>query len=469
MSLAALLRSKSEQFGMCHGFQPVYFHTGTIYDFEAGRLSRGVNDSFLIGGGYGNFVTAAQGANNTFKTTLILSNLLRMLSIYPDANLVIVDTEGSIVANLERLIRLSDRKDREILERIHPIDGRQHSIGGIYRILKNICEEREKLGKDLWVESPFVNLETKQKIKTRKPLIFLIDSVSKLISSESQDLIDKDGLDGDKIATVNMTNGNRKSIFMDQVSILCAKYGVGFVLTAWVGGIIDMNPRAPKLGKQFTESRHGEKSKGTSTSYDYLIHVAYQIMNSSVYWADDKKKDACRYPYDEYTLPKDLHQVTLKFLRSKINMSGNDISPFVMAQRDGLQPHLTALDYLKTNENYGLNLSGSHGSTMALQLMPEEKHTRMTIRKALDTNYEMQRALEITYQLHYVQTYWRHFIQEKYPVIYNPEEVYNKFIAKESSIKIQDILNSRGYWTYDTKNKRKEMNIFQIMDLLGKK
>lgn len=455
---------------MCHGFQPVYFNTGTIYDLEAGRISNGVNNSFLVGGGFGNFITAVQGSNNVFKSTYILSLLIRILVIYPDANLIIIDTEGSIIANLERLLRFSDRNDREILNRIHPIDGRGQTIGEIYKSLKALLEEREKMAsKDLYVDSPFINLETKQQIRIRKPLFCLIDSYSKLVVSESQDLIDKGGIDGDKIATVNMTAGNRKGIFMDQLGILSSKYGIGFILTAWLGGIIDMNPRAPKLGKQFTESRHGEKTKGTSASYDYLVHIAYQIMSSTVYWDDKDKKSGCRYPYDEYTLPKDLHKVEIKFVRSKVNMSGNDITSLVISQRDGFQSGLTYFDYLKSKENYGLTMSGPHNSMAAPHLMPDQKHTRMTIRKAIDDSYELNRALEITTQLHYVQTYWHQFIKEKYPNIITPEELYNKLSAKESSIKVQDVLNSRGYWTYDKENKRKQMDIFQILDLMNKK
>jgi len=469
MDVATMIRSKGTEFNMCHGFQPVYFNTGTIYDYEGGRLSMGVDNKYLIGGGFGNFITAIQGKNNVFKSTTVLSLLIRVLEIYPDSNLIIVDTEGSIISDLSRLVRFSIGKQAEILKRIHPIDGKAYTAAEILRTMKNLCEEREKLqGKDLWVETPFANTETGAPLMTRKPLLCLIDSLSKLNIGEVQDLIESEGLDGGKTQTAYMVGGFRKGLFMDQLSTMSSRYGISFITSAWLSGTIEINSHQ-KQGKQFTESRQGERTKGTSVSYDFLTHIAYQVMSSSVYWADKDKRTESKYPYDDFTLPKDLHQVSIKFVRSKVNMSGNEITELVISQRDGLQSELTNFDYLKANGCFGLDPAKPGASHYAFAFQPDKKYTRRTVRKAMCDNYEIARGAEICMQLHYVQTYWRHFVQERYPNTYTPEELYNKFSAKESSIKVQDILNSRGVWTYDKGNKRPFMNIFHILDLMGKK
>jgi len=463
-AIADMLRKEGNNFGFIHGFQPVYFNTGTIFDLEAGRLSEGKNGEFLIGGGFGNFITAVQGKGNMFKTTLILSLLIRSLEIYPDSNLIIVDTEGSIIASLTRLIRFANAKDRELLNRIHPIDGKVHSLANIYRIIVNILEERDKIhAKDLFIETPFVNLETKTPIKQRKPFHLFIDSFSELIVDEAQDLV-KEGFDAGKFNTIHMASGNKKGSFFSQLNILSAKYGMSVILTTQLGAEIQMDPRALKT-KQLTEMRQGERTKGASSKYETLPHIAYQMMTSGVYWADSNKKET-KYPYDEYTQPKELHETTIKFVRQKINMSGSEITTFVLSQRDGLQSNLTNLDYLKRNEYYGLTPS-QPGQWHASTFMPDKKFNRKSIRKLLDEDYALNRGLEICTHLHYVQEYWRPLIEKKYPNIVTPDILYERLSNPGSSIKLQDILESRGYWTYDPNNKRQFMNVFKIMDLLS--
>ena len=47
-------------------------------------------------------------------------------------------------------------------------------------------------------------------------------------------------------------------------------------------------------------------------------------------------------------------------------------------------------------------------------------------------------------------------------------EEFIDLTAKSNTIMISDILNSRGYWTYDKNNKRPYMSIFDICELLQK-
>lgn len=447
-----------------YGYQPIYFHTGTIYDLESGRLSYGIDGRLLVGGGFGNFLTAVQGPGNMFKTTLILSNLIKTLEIYPYSNAIIIDTEGSIISDLTRVARFSNSKDKEILDRIHPMNGKAFTMAEIYKYIKDLLEEREKLSeKDLFVETPFINLETKKLIKTRIPLFILFDSFSELIVTEAQELISK-GFDNEKFNTVHMVAGNKKSSFLQQLSILAERYGVSIILSSQMGKEINMGV-VPQQ-KQLVEMRQGERAKGVSAKYEFLPHIAYQMWSSRVFL--DSSKTESQYPYDEYTLPKELHETSIKFVRQKINMSGSEITNFIISQRDGVQPGLTNFEYLKKHEYYGL-LPNGKSTYHTCELTPDKKFSRRTVRKLIDDEYEVKRGIDICTQLHYVQTNWRDLIKNKYPNLITPNELYNKFMNKSSSIKIQDILNSRSYWTYNKEDKRPWMDIFTIMDLVNKK
>lgn len=466
MNFTDILRKRDDVF--CYGFQPVYFNTGTLLDFEMGRICLAENNDLLIGGGFGNSITAVQGSGNTFKSTSLLSFLIKTLDIYPGSNLIVIDTEGSIVSDLTRLARFSSQPGLDVLKNIHPIQGCTHNVATLYELIDHIIKLRESMNTgDLYVDTPFINFETGKTIRVRIPLFILIDSWSEVMAAEAQDIINKEGLSGGKINTVSMVSGNKKSIMFQQLRLLSEKYGVSFIISTQLGQKFELDPFAPKT-KQLQEMRHGEVTKGASSKYNYLVSGAYQIMSATPYFDSTKKE--CQYPYSELTLPKDLFQLTLKFIRNKANMTGNDISSFVFSQRDGLQSGLTNFDYLKHMGAWGLTPNKPGQTYYASDLIPDKKYSRKTIRKAINEDYETERALEICMQLHYVQHNWGETeeVKKRYSKMINPSDLYDKFVNKGSSIKLQDILNSRGYWTYDKTNKRPYMNIFKIMDLIEK-
>jgi len=472
MSISNMLRRHSN---FCYGYNPTFFQTGSLFDFEAGRPSEGENGDLIVGGGFGNFIAAVQGKGNVFKTTTMLSLLIKALGIYPDSNLIILDTEGSIVSDLMRLTKLSDKPGLEILKNIHPLRGGEYDISSFFELLTKIIDERERMDEDqLYVESPFVNLETKKKTRVRKPLFVLIDSFSEIGCKESQDIIDRDGLTGGKFNTIHLITGNKKSTLFQQLRMLSEKYEISVILSSQLGENFQLDPFAPK-SKQLGEMKMNEKSKGTSSKYNFLVHVLLQILTATPYFSDAQKTET-KYPYDQFTLPKDLFELHAKFVRTKVNMTGNDITKFVFSQRNGLSNDLTHLDYLKDSYYPSVNsstkpvpyfgLTPANGSILASKLLPEIKFNRKQIRKLTEEKYEVSRALEICSHLHYVQTNWSEYIRDRYPNFITPDMLRDHLESNASSIKVQDMLNSRSYWTYDKENKRPWMNIFKIMDLM---
>lgn len=472
MSVANMLRSHSN---FCYGYNPTIFNTGTLFDLEAGKPAEGENGETLVAGGFGSYITGVQGKGNVFKTTTMLSLLMNSLDIYPDSNLIILDTEGSIVTDLMRLARFSHRSGIEPLKNIHPLLGSQYDVASFFELLMKIIDERERMDRDqLYIESPYVNLETKKRTWVRKPLYVFIDSFSEIGSKEAQEIIDKDGLTGGKFNTIHLVTGNKKSTLFQQLRSLSEKYEICVILSSQLGENFQLDPFAPKT-KQLGEMKMNEKSKGTSSKYNFLVHVLLQIMTATPYFSDAQKTET-KYPYDQFTMPKDLFEIYAKFVRTKVNMTGNDIAKFVFSQRNGLNTHLTNLDYLKDSYYPSVNsttkpvpyfgLTPPNGSILASKLLPDIKFNRKQIRKLAEEKYEVGRALEICSHLHYVQTNWSEYIRDKYPNFITPDMLRDHLESNASSIKVQDVLNSRSYWTYDKENKRPFMNIFKIMDMM---
>ena len=210
MGFGDLLRKEASDF-FCYGYQPVYFNTGTIYDFEVGRPVYGKDKKIIPSGGFGNYITSVQGPGNVFKSTSLLSLLVNCLDIYPDSDLMIIDTEGSIISNINRLVSFS-KNPEEARKHIHPVSGAKHNVGSMYNLIKDVLERRNSMSlKDLLVETPFINLETGKPIMVKKPFWILIDSWSEVMASEAEEIINKEGLDSKKSKTIHLVSGNKKN------------------------------------------------------------------------------------------------------------------------------------------------------------------------------------------------------------------------------------------------------------------
>jgi hypothetical protein len=145
----------------------------------------------------------------------------------------------------------------------------------------------------------------------------------------------------------------------------------------------------------------------------------------------------------------------LKQLRSKSGPSGNTIE-IIVSQTEGVLPGLTEFNYIKDSGRFGLNGSLQN---YALDIYPECKLSRTTVRGKLDKDSKLRRAMNITSELCQIQEYFK--AQSEY--FCTPAELYKDL--KELGYDWDMILSqTRGWWTVN--NEIHPLKFLSAMDLL---
>ena len=150
------------------------------------------------------------------------------------------------------------------------------------------------------------------------------------------------------------------------------------------------------------------------------------------------------YPVHENDASTDLNIVTLTVLRNKSGHSGISI-PVIVSQSEGVKPWLSAFRYLVEVGKFGI--SGNNISYY-LDLIPEIKLQRTTVRKKIDENPKLRRALEFTSGMFQLIMTRSEYKDSKY--IIHPEKLYNKI--KDMGYDWDILLSTREYTLIDNYN-----------------
>jgi hypothetical protein len=227
------------------------------------------------------------------------------------------------------------------------------------------------------------------------------------------------------------------------------------LISAHIGKNIPMDPRAAPVKKlQFL--KNNDVIKGVSDDFLFLTGVCWQCQNATPLFNDTTKGP--EYPRDSSDNMKgdtDLFLVTLVQLRSKVGPSGL-IMQIIVSQQDGVLPSLTEFHYIKTNDRYGIEGSLQNYN---LELLPDVKLSRTTVRGKLDTNPQLRRAMNITSEMCQMKYLW-HDLPEG--LICTPKELRDDLIKTGYDWDV--LLNTRGWWTYN--NDKHEIPFLSTMDLL---
>ena len=96
-----------------------------------------------------------------------------------------------------------------------------------------------------------------------------------------------------------------------------------------------------------------------------------------------------------------------------------------------------------------------------LDLYPDVKLMRTTVRGICDADYLLQRAMEITSEMCQMQLIWKgDKLADKYRI--TPEELYTRI--KDKGYDWSVLLNTRGYWVFE--GSTDPLNFLSTMDLL---
>jgi hypothetical protein len=441
-------------------FQRFYLNTNTIYDLVFGSYIPTVS-GYGLNGGLAPSMSGFVGKSATYKSTMTLSLAVRALSIYSDALMMVYDSEYAL--SKDRILSLyepSITNIDKIEDRLVVKNKDDFLMDGLFEFIKDLSDDRRKHLKDILVETPFINSKTLKPLKTTIPLILVIDSVSFMQSIAEMNMFKDNELSDSKNNTIAMNDGKLKSLFLRQMPILCSKGNIHLLLTAHLREKIEMGPI--KSAKTLQYLKYSDDVRGTGNGFISLTNNFSE--NRGVKVLLDGKKE-CQYPYKKSSSNSELSMIKAISARSKISEAGQQFD-VISSQTKGILNNLSNYDYLinnLSNKGYGLDYKPSSSRVL---LKPDVSLTRKSVREKFENDYELSRAIEILSQMCYIKNAWNTDSEQLNKLNTMTDiEICDKLLASNKPV-IGDILNSRGYWTYDKNDKRDYMSVVDILAMI---
>jgi len=428
----------------------VYFNIGALMDIPTASLIEGSRGETIINGGLGPAM-AIVGAGNNYKSTILhycmLSAANKVLAT-ADTAMQTYDTEVNI--SLDRLEDLASNFEY-IPE--YPITG-----NGIWSVVDKSLELANE-----WVTN--LTSYIKEKAKNKKlmvdynvfkdpydsskvrnlllPTFVEIDSLTEFEPGSTVEMLSKD-LDDSSTNTFAMKQSLFKSKFLSQLPRLSSISNTYFLMTAHIGEKINMDTSPMAKYNQPTKKLQYLKGtdaiKGVSGKFFFLLNQAWYAHTASIL-----RNQTTKLP--EYPLSSEdkngveLNSVKLTLLRNKNGQSGITID-IIVSQSEGVLPSLTEFHFVKSNNRYGIEGSNIHYNMV---LYPDCKLSRTTVRRKLEEDYKLQRAVNITAEL--LQLEYYHPILARKGLLCKPEELYKDL--KEMGYDWNKLLDTRGWWAID--------------------
>lgn len=437
----------------------ISFNTNSLFDLATGTYVPGVDGKWYLSGGLAQHINAFVGPNGAFKSTFACAMIMRAANICYDTDVVINDTENSLDKDKKRAMLMGEDLYRADIEnRVLWLSGAYYSLDSFYKLLHELCEKKLADKKDYMVESPFLDEKTGKPLTIWKPTYVFIDSLTELQSEAEDEMFNgpkmKDISDAN---TAAMLDANKKTMFIRAIKTMCMRYGLVVVVTGHFDKVISVG-MFDVIPKDTTFSKQDWKTKGVGSKLKF--NASLYVRTSTTPLLDQNKEPL----YGVGSGPvKDVMEIDIVIERSKMASAGNTL-PFVATQTSGVLNAITNYNYLRTNDYDGLL-----GSKQKQQVgvLPDITISRNTVRELTGSNYELRRSLEIAAQYCYIRNNW---MTNSFPVDFSKSatQFFDMLMSGKNKGMVNDILNTRGYWTY-CKNDRKYMDLFEIMELAGLK
>ena len=439
-------------------FLPYLNTTATLYDLGTGAYIPTVDGHMALNGGIAT-TNGYVGRPQRFKSTVALTLVLGAACIYRDLEVIIYDTEFSLTPDRIRALIPNQAMADDVMARVVLINP-AHDVGKDLEtfhaeVVLKLANDKIKRSKDYMVTLPFIDPKTGKARTMLRPTIVVTDSWSRAQTGKAWDTMTENLATDSATNMMAMYEGNVKTKLMGQMPNLGNRSGIYFVFTAHMGDKFNLNPMSPSIKDQ-QYMKQDDKIKGVGSNFGFLTSALLDLRNSKV--LQDSKKE-CNYPL-QMSHPTEVNQVEMMIVRGKNNSAGGMLD-LVMSQNSGILNSVTNFHYLKEGKSPAM-LGGPINYQTLLQ--PKVNLTRTNIReKAQD--YETSRALEILTQLVFIQTRWT---VNGGPVDFrmSPDKFAEKLMGNKTP-SVDDILNSRGYWTY-SEDPRKFMSLYDILEVLQK-
>lgn len=283
-----------------------------------------------------------------------------------------------------------------------------------------------------------------------------IDSFSKFIVSAVSEMYAKNAIGDSKVNTDAMTNGKAKNQLFNQLPQICAKTSTYMILTAHVGDIIQIE-MYPTDKRNLSHMKKDTVLKGVSGGFYSLPNNVFSIESNKPLVNKEKMP---LYPIDNSTAIEgdtDLRILEVINLRGKGGITG---LPFhlIVSQTEGILPSLSEFHYCREND-WGI---GGNNINYFVELCPDIKLSRTTVRKKLMDNPALQRAVEIQSEMLQLIQFQRWNLGD---YVVTPAELYAdlKVMGYDWDIILN---NTRGYWMFEEDEQFSDKKFLSTYDLL---
>ena len=433
--------------------QNPYVNTGTMFDLYTGAFRPGINNSWVLDGGISQCL-GISGRGQTYKSSLAGSLLAGAMTVHPQAEAIIYETEGTI-ASAERYNDFCP-SESPITGRIAFYNSAEMDLTEFYEMFCKIVEEKLKHKKDYIVESPFLDPKTGKPGRCWIPTFLIIDSLSRARTSKGDELFNENAIDASSMQGMWMFEANHKTKMMNDLPIRCTKAGIYSILTAHIGNKIETNPYVSNP-KQLQYMKSTDKMKNVGSNFEFLTTTLIQTIKATVLQNSSK---GCEYPTKDST-PVEVNQVDTMMVRCKNNAAGVQL-PFIVSQYQGILNAVTDFQFLRNNKNYGLDVQGNQ-QAFSPTIYPDHWVRKTNIRDLCDKDYALFRALELTAQICFIQTLWSTWRMPDF--VKMPPEQFAEKLKNSSQCSVDRVLQSTGVWS-TSKQDRERLTILDVLRIL---
>ena len=425
---------------------------GPLIDLLHCEFIKGRHGETIVNGGLPPY-TVVIGSVNNYKTTIIiflaLMSLMRIREAGYPTRADMLDTEISFKFN--RLFQLASAISPQLAEWVkdiwHTSDTNSMSLNKWVTEFDKFVDEKEA-SKEIEVTfDAFTHPKTNKPVVNKLPSLLLIDTFTKFTSDKAFNKLEDNDLDSTDTNTVFMNIGMFKKKFLLPLPRNLSRGNIYALITAHVGEKLDMATGPAmymKPSKQLQFLKAGDEIEGGTKELKQAPNLMLQAHTAKPLTIKNAKGVVPEYPFDDNDTSTDLNTVLLTTIRNKSGQSGISI-PLIVSQSRGVLLTLSAFHYLKEVGKFGI---GGNNLSFYMELRPEVKLQRTTVRTKIDNDSILARAIELTASIFQLVMTRVEYKDNKY--IIPMENLYTKI--KDMGYSWDILLDTRGYPLIDNYN-----------------
>ena len=441
-------------------------NVGSFFDILSGTPIKGKWGNTLINGGLWP-TDGIVGPNNSFKSTISKHKLLAVMNNYTYSTGITLDTEvsGTGGHRYNQLALAFNRlRDYDFTDgsRWVYITNAEMYGDDFWMMVKKYADQKtaKENKKKNTLTTPFTD-KNNDYIKSLIPTVIEIDSISQLSTKAVEEKMADVTAGDSKRNMEDMANAKAKSKIVRDMPVLCNSAGLYIISTAHVGEKKDLDQYNPSMQK-FQGMKGNRTVKYIPEAYQFNMNnlfeivVARPLMNQTT-----KAPEFPKEPGDEFKGDTDLMELTINVLRGKAG-STNMIFPLLCSQREGLLEGLSDFWFLKCNK-WGFT-DDSNDRSYAVCLYPDCKLSRTTVRKKIDEDPKLRRALRLQTDLLLLKVTHKTGLSFPEERICSPKELYDDI--KLLGYDWDELLDTVNEWRFQEEEQDKPtLTIYDLLNM----